>query len=112
MRRLVSSSIALVLLAASCGGEAQTDYSAENAAEFFAACTEPLEDTRLVTRICDCVFAEIQVEIPYSRFVELEEELIAATAAEAEVEGAEVEVPLPPDLAELVARCVSEEADL
>ncbi len=89
------------LALAGCGGDDQTDYSTQNRDEFFAACTAPLSDSTLVTRICGCVFDTAQKELAYDRFVEIENELLLDPQAQ-----------LAPELAAIMADCIAEEADL
>ncbi len=98
---LAGLAIAFSLTAAGCGDDVQTDYSAQNRGEFFAACTAPLSDRTLVTRICSCVFETAQKEIPYERFVEIENAIIADPVS-----------PLAPDVAEIIATCILDEAEL
>ena len=99
--RLASLFITVSLAIVGCGDSEQTDYSTQNRGEFFAACTAPLSDSTLVTRICSCVFEAAQREIPYERFVEIEEAIIA-----------DPESPLSPDIAQIIAGCVLDEAEL
>lgn len=92
---------AALLLAAGCGEDAPSDYSAENKDAFLAACTDAVGDDLLQQRVCLCVFEESSNEIPFERFVEIDDVFAGDPVA-----------PLPDDLAALVARCVIDEADL
>ncbi len=84
-----------------CAEDEPTGFTADNRSGFLAACTQPLEDTRLVSAICQCVFDETQVKIPFSRFATTD-----ATLQELP------ERPLPPEITGIIADCVIEEADL
>ncbi|MEZ5342946.1 MAG: hypothetical protein R2706_16335 [Acidimicrobiales bacterium] len=84
-----------------CGDTEQTDYSSQNRDEFFAACTAPLTDSTLVTRICDCVFETAQKDLAYERFVAIENQLVADETA-----------ALAPEISQIIADCIKEEAAL
>ncbi len=79
----------------------QTDFSAQQSENFFAACTVPVEDSILQGRLCQCVFERAQTDITFERFSEIDAQLVADPLAD-----------LPPELTEIVAECVIEEADL
>lgn len=101
-RSFAFSLVGAVLLLGACGSDVPADYSAETTDDFFAACTEPVEDSILRTRLCQCVIDTIQVEIPYEEFVELDAELAVE----------EPRIATPPVLVDVIARCVIDEADL
>lgn len=84
-----------------CSDPVQTDYTAQQTENFFAACTVPVEDSILQARLCQCVFERVQTEIPYERFAEIDAELVLDPLAE-----------LPTELNVIIAGCVIEEADL
>lgn len=93
--------VAIGLLGAACSEEEPTDFSADNRSGFMAACSLPLDDSRLVSDICQCVFEETQDEIPFSQF--------AATDARLK------ETPerlLTDQITGIIADCVIEEAEL
>lgn len=84
-----------------CGAETPTEYSAENRDAFMAACVDGPVDGIYQQRVCLCVYEEAETNIPFERFLEIEDQLT------------DVENPdLPEDLLELVAQCVIEEGDL
>jgi len=93
--------LASAVLFVACSAEQQTDYTVENRDAFLAACTDRETDTLLQQRVCQCVFDEAVQEIPFQRFDEI-----------ATVLGEDSAAPLPDELIALVARCVTEEADL
>lgn len=93
--------VAAPLLAVACSDEEPQGFTRDNQSGFLAACTLPLEDSRLTSAICQCVFDEGQVRIPFGRFAAIERELLEDPDQE-----------LPQELVEIVAQCVIEEAEL
>lgn len=102
-RRLVVVVVvaALGLFAAGCSEDAQTDFNDENQDGFMAACTEPVEDSRLVAGICQCVFEQIQLQGDFAEFEAIDAELIETPSLE-----------LPQQITDFIAQCVIEEAEL
>lgn len=100
----VNAIVGACLMAAAsvaCSPDEPTDYTAENSEGFFAACLQSPEDSFLQAKLCQCVFDNAVLEIPFERFVEIDEELTLDPLA-----------PLPEELTAIMARCVIEEADL
>ena len=93
--------LAAFALVVGCGSDPPTDYSEVTSDNFLTACTAPGEDSLLRTRLCQCVFDRALTQIPYDRFVAIDKRLTEFP-----------ESPLPGDLAQLIADCVVEEADL
>ncbi len=99
--RLVRSTAALVgavvfvVTLVSCRGEIPTeDFSALNREGFLTACVRPLDDPRLVSDVCRCVFDRAEGELGYERFAELDEQLRLDPSS-----------GLPEDFVEIVADC-------
>jgi hypothetical protein len=95
----------VLLLLAACGAEPQSEYSEQNRNEFLAACTEPRGDTLLQIKLCQCIFDDLQSEVSYERFVEIEQELLLVT-------GVAGSGGLPNELSQVIADCVVEEVEL
>ena len=93
--------IAIPLTAAACSQEEPQEFTNDNRDGFLAACTEQLEDTRLTSAICQCVFDESQVRIPFVRFTTIERELQEDRERE-----------LPEELVDIIAQCVIDEGEL
>ncbi len=93
--------VASGLLAAACTEEVPTDFNADTRTGFMAACSRPLDDPRLISGICQCVFDETQVEITFDEFVAADQRLVA-----------DQEQPLSDELNEIIADCIVEEGDL
>ena len=91
----------LTVVLGACSEPIQTEYTAQESENFFAACTVPVEDSILQGRLCQCVFERAQTQITYERFAEIDAALVADPLAD-----------LPPELTEIVAQCVIDEADL
>ncbi len=99
----------LALVAAACAEDEPEDFTADNRTAFLTACAQPLEDDRLISEICECVFDETQGQLGFERFREIDGELLVQADDEAETE---LEPRLPDDLAEIIAACVVTEAEL
>lgn len=84
-----------------CSEEEPEDFTADTRSAFLAACTEPLADSRLISAICGCVFEESQGALSFERFEAIDSELVL-----------DPEADLPDEVAEIVARCFIEEAEL
>lgn len=104
-----------------CSDEIPTDYTAANRDAFLAACSRPLDDPRLLSDICGCVYERIEDEVPFDEFQRINERLAGIPAPATGVapdSGATGEtVPfargdLPRELVRLVADCITLEADL
>ncbi len=93
--------LAFGLVGAGCAPEPQTEYSQETEDNFFAACTDPLSDALLHTRLCQCVYQRVRIQVPYGRLAVLDEEMVA-----------DPELKLEGELVEIIAECVIEEGDL
>lgn len=97
--------MALVALAGfalvGCSGDAQTDFTVDNESGFMAACTTAIEDSRLVSGICQCVFEQTEAQIPFAEFSATEEELVGSPDLE-----------LPQEITDIIADCVIEEGEL
>ncbi len=106
-RRLLRLALALIALvglaAASCGDEVATDYTSAHRDAFLAACSSPLDDPRLLSDICVCVYDRLEDEISFSRFEAISESLVT-------VDGSEP--PLPDEVVDAIADCFVSEADL
>jgi len=96
--------LAVVLLAAmataACGQDEATDYTSAHRDAFLAACSRPLDDPRLLSDVCACVYDEMEQEIPFSEFERISEALESPST------------PLPDEIAQAVADCFVREADL
>lgn len=112
-RTIAAVSVAAIIVLAGCGeSEPPTDYTSANRNAFLAACSRPLDDPRLLSEVCDCVYDRLELEMPFDEFVELSEALIPP---ETEVDGAAPSAPpatVPEEVTAIVADCFVEEADL
>ena len=100
-RGLVLAGVALVsMMAASCGEEEPTDYTAAHREAFLSACSRPLDDPRLLSDVCGCVYDRIEDEMSFTEFERISGRIVAP--------GAE----LPGGIADMVAECFVSEADL
>jgi len=90
---------------AACGEEEPANYTSAHRDAFLSACSRPLDDPRLLSDICVCVYDRLESEIPFARFVEISESLVVA-------EGDVGPVALPEPVAEIIADCFLVEADL
>ncbi|MEM9562358.1 MAG: hypothetical protein AAGA93_07080 [Actinomycetota bacterium] len=105
--RVVTLAAAAALLVAACSEDEPQDFTADNRTGFLAACTQPLDDSRTISAVCQCVFDETQAQLTFERFRSIDDELIAQADDE------EIDDPsLPDDLAEIIAGCLIAEADL
>lgn len=84
-----------------CSEDAQTDFSVDNESGFMAACTKPVEDSRLVSGICQCVFEQTEAQIEFSEFSATDELLSDSPTLD-----------LPQQITDIIADCVIEEAEL
>lgn len=92
--------------------EVPTDYTSANRNAFLTACSRPIDDPRLLSGVCDCVYDRLEFEMPFDDFVALDE---ALTPPEIEGDEAVQTVPpvtLPEEITAIVAECFVEEADL
>lgn len=123
-RVVALATVGLVAVAlAGCSDEIPTDYTAEHREAFLAACSRPLDDPRLLSDVCGCVYDRIEDEVPFDEFQRLDARLAgiptetAAVATDTSVADAEVISSatgneLPVDVARLIADCFTLEADL
>jgi hypothetical protein len=93
--------VGLALVGGACSEDEPQGFTDDSRNGFLAACTRPLEDSRLTGAICQCVFDETQAQLSFERFREIDETLLADPEAE-----------LPDDVLDIVATCVIDEADL
>ncbi len=100
LRRICIVAI-LALAFSACGGDEPLNYTLETRENFLAACTDPLNDSRLVTELCECTFAAAQEKLSFARFSELEDRMRNNLNASI---GAAMNSAL--------AQCVLQEADL
>ncbi len=107
--RLAGLAVASALVLAACSDEEPQDFTADNRTGFLAACTQPLEDSRTISAVCQCVFDETQAQLTFEEFRAIDAELVAQAAADDDVEG---DPALPDDLAEIIAGCLIAETDL
>lgn len=102
----------LALLVAACAEDEPEEFTADTETGFLAACTEPLEDSRLISAVCACVFDETQAQLSFQRFRAIDDELIARADGEGDgSDGADAD-ELPDDLAEIIAACIITEYEL
>jgi hypothetical protein len=103
MGRLRSATVVAVLLVAVLGlsgcGEEQADVDFTE--DFLTACSDPLDDPRLVGDICQCVFERSQRAFGIERWQAIDEEMKV-----------DADAGLPDELVELLADCIIEEGDL
>ncbi len=112
----IASIICLLLIGSACSEEVPTNYTAAHREAFLAACSRPLDDPRLLSDVCGCVYDRIEDEVPFDEFQQMSERLAGAAASStsttvATASSAVVD-PLPDDIAHLVADCFETEADL
>jgi len=91
---------ALFFVLVGCSEEEPTDYSATHREAFLDACSRPLDDPRLLSDVCGCVYDRIEDEVPFDQFQTISDGLLAPGA------------DLPEEITEMVADCFVEEADL
>lgn len=119
---LVAVAVVAVGLAA-CSDEIPTDYTAAHREAFLAACSRPVDDPRLLSDVCGCVYDHIEDEVPFDEFQRIDARLAGipteTTAVATDTGAAETEVTstaagneLPVEVARLVADCFTLEADL
>lgn len=106
-----------------CSEEIPTDYTAAHREAFLAACSRPLDDPRLLSDVCGCVYDRIEDEMPFDEFQRMSEGLAGTPAVtagvatgtsadEAEVTSSTAGGQLPVEIARLVADCFTLEAEL
>ena len=109
----LSLGVSAGLLASACAEEEPQDFTVDTRTGFLAACTQPLEDSRLISAICQCVFDETQGQLSFERFQAIDAELVAQAEAAEEAETTPQFAPrLPDDLADIIADCVVAETEL
>ncbi len=109
---------------AACSEEVPTDYTAAHREAFLAACSRPIDDPRLLSDVCGCVYDRIEDEVSFDRFQQMSERLAEAPSStstpesddDAAVDGSgdttATGAALPDEIARLVAECFTVEADL
>ena len=106
----VASTVALGCLAfvglAGCGEEAPADYTAAHREAFLAACSSPLDDPRLLSDICVCVYDRLESEVSFTRFQAISDSLAILDAETTDPPD------MPDEVADAVADCFLSEADL
>ena len=107
--RVVALVAASTLALTACAEEEPQDFTADNRTGFLAACTQPLEDSRTISAVCQCVFDETQAQLTFEEFRSIDDELVAQAEAEETPEDGQA---LPDDLAEIIASCLIAEAGL
>jgi hypothetical protein len=90
---------AVVLLVAAaavsgCGDDPAGDYGADTRESFLTACVEDDADAALAG-VCECTYERLVDDVPYERFVEIEQ---------AVEEGGE----LPPEVVAIIDDCIDE----
>lgn len=105
-RRATAACLLLVAafsLAACSEAESDEGFTVDNREGFLAACTSPLDDSRLTIGVCECVIDEIVTEgrLTPERFEQIELRLTEDPEAE-----------LPADVVAIMADCIIDEADL
>lgn len=102
---VVSALVLTVLLAvgvAGCGEEPVVeDFTAANQDAFLTACARPIDDPRLLSDVCRCVFDRAEDELGYERFNAIDAELRADPTAE-----------LPEDVVDILTDCFIDESGL
>lgn len=98
---IVAFGLGLLLGLAACSTDAQTEFTVDNESGFMAACTAAIEDTRLVSGICQCVFEQTEAQIPFAEFSATDDELVESPDLE-----------LPQEITDIIAQCVIEEGEL
>ncbi|MGI9598405.1 MAG: hypothetical protein ACR2QK_19730 [Acidimicrobiales bacterium] len=98
---MAAAMVVLGLLTAACGDDPPTDFTADTRTGFMAACSVPLDDSRLVSDICQCVFEQTQNEIPFTRFSATDRQLKE-----------DPERVLSAEINGIIADCIIEEAEL
>jgi hypothetical protein len=76
------------------GGEAE-GYTPEVEEEFVSSCQEAAGDTGLSESQCQCAFDEIKANVPFERFVEIDEQL------------REGSTDIPEELTDVMGTCLS-----
>ena len=104
MRRLVGPGLlgfVFVVTLAACSADTQTEFTVDNESGFMAACTAAIEDSRLVSGICQCVFEQTEAQIPFAEFSATDDELVESP-----------DLALPQEITDIIAQCVIEEGEL
>lgn len=109
----VPVSMAALFLLAGCGEEAiPTNYTASNRDAFLTACSQPLDDPRLLTEVCGCVYDRLEDELSFDEFVDLNQDLTIPETEEGDDAAPSISTVLPDEVNAIVADCFVEEADL
>lgn len=120
--RAVMTGVVLLLFGlTACSEELPTDYTAAHREAFLAACSRPVDDPRLLSDVCVCVYDRIEDQVAFNEFLRMSERLagsVASTTAPAPDSADEtgevsaVVEDLPDDITRMVADCFTTEADL
>ncbi len=132
-RRWVQGWVVVAVLAglataglAACSDDEPVDYTAAHREAFLAACSRPLDDPRLLSDVCGCVYDRVEDEVSFGEFQRLDsllagEAAAAGVVADTDADGADADgavappttaTELPTEIAQLVADCFTTEADL
>ncbi len=101
-----------VLLVGCADDETPTNYTSANRDAFLTACSQPLDDPRLISEVCGCVYERLEFEMSFDDFVELDEALTPPEVEDDESNPVTPPVTLPDEMTDIVADCFVEEADL
>lgn len=99
-RPVLALVLAVGVVLAGCADEEPEDFTVDNRNGFMAACTRPVEDSRVTTAVCQCVF-DATTDLEFGRFVEIDDILVA-----------DPEADLPDELVEIIADCYVAESGL
>ncbi len=72
--------LGLVLILSGCSEEEPTDYTSAHREAFLAACSRPLDDPRLLSDVCGCVYDRVEDEIRFDDFQQMSERLAVSTS--------------------------------
>jgi hypothetical protein len=96
------AAVVMAVATVSCGADEQVyDFTGETRDGFLLACTTQLDDSRLTTAVCQCVFDETQRRLSFDEFEAVDRQLID-----------DGDAPLPDEVVEVMAGCIVDEANL
>jgi len=104
---LVGIMLGAFVLASCTSVEAVNDFDEQTESDFRAACVDSVSDSQLVSRVCDCVYVEIEDSLSYDELA-----LLQAPITDTEIEEQDLTAPLAGELQEVVAGCIATEANL
>lgn len=96
-----------VLITSCSSSEATVDYDEQTRDGFMAACADSVEDSQLVSSVCDCVYLEVENTFSYAELAQLQ-----TPVADTTDQDEEIAAPLADEITEIVADCVVDEATL